>query len=148
MRGVLLCLGAVVLVASGCWYGPRECNARLPDNVHLTLVDATTQAPVYGHASVVDGRYDGIDDCGECAGCSSVNVFVAETQTVLVTADGYAEASLSIDAAYGSGQCGLPLKQVTQVVQLIPQPGATYPAGTERGVCTDMGIPTDLLLTD
>jgi len=144
MRGGLLCLGAVVLVASGCLNTPDECNAKLPPNVHLTLVDGATQAPVLGHARVVDGLYDGLDDCAECGGCSSVSVVVIDKQAVLVTADGYAETTLNIDAPRGSDQCGVPLKQVTQVVQLTAQPGATYPAVTsDDAVCMDMGIPTD-----
>ena len=147
MRGALLCLSAVVLVASGCWKNPDECNARFPNNVHLTLVDATTQAPVYGHASVVNGLYGGIDDCQECGGCSTLSVIVVDKQTVLVSADGYAEATLAIDAPTGSGQCGLPFKQVNVVVQMTPQPGATYPVGDDL-VCMDMGIPTDLPLAD
>ena len=142
-------LSAAVLVASGCWKNPDACNIRLPDNVHLMLVDATTRAPVDGHARVMNGLYGGLDDCAECGGCSSVSVVVVDKGTVLVTADGYAEATLSIDAPAGSGQCGLPLTQVNQVVPLTAQPGASYPAVTSGGLpCTDMGIPTDLPLAD
>ena len=145
MRGVVLYLSTVVLVANGC-NRSDECNIRLPANVHLTLVDATTQAPVNGHASVVNGLYDGFDDCAECGGCTTVSVVVVETRVVLVTADGYAEATLSIDAPPGSGECGLPLTQVSLVVRLPPQLGASYPV--TGLVCMDMGIPSDLPLAD
>jgi hypothetical protein len=132
----LVMLGLSATVASGCSSNVDACNARIPNNVHLMLVDATTQAPVRGFAQVERGVFGGYDDCTNCAGCASLSVFVTGPQTVWVTADGYAPVTLQLDGGSGSGTCGHTFKQLSQVVPLTPQPGAT---GTPSGiVCTDM----------
>ena len=142
VRGRLLAVGVLALVASGCGKNPDECNARAPDNVHLTLVDATTQAPVRGFAQVDQGRYGGYDDCYDCSGCSSLNVLVAGQQTVWVTADGYARVTLRLDGGSGSGACGFTFKDLSEVVQMTPQPGAT--AAPAQIVCMDMSVQADM----
>jgi hypothetical protein len=106
VRGVFLTMGLLGLAASGCGNHADACNARIPPNVQLTLVDATTQGPVRGFAQVDDGAYDGYDDCYDCGGCSTVNVLVVGKQTVRVTADGYAPVTLELDGGTGSGVCG------------------------------------------
>jgi hypothetical protein len=142
VRGISLAMCVVALVASGCRNHPDACNSRILPNVHLTLVDATTQAPVRGFAQVDQGLYDGYDDCYDCGGCSTVNVLVAGAQTVWVMADGYARVTLQLDGGSGSGVCGHTFRDISEVVQMTPQPGATAPpAGI---VCMDMSVPADM----
>lgn len=131
-------MGVVALVASGCGRNPDACNSRIPPNVHLTLVDATTQAPVRGFAQVDQGLYGGYDDCNDCGGCSSVNVLVTGRQTVRVTADGYAPLTLQLDGGSGSGVCHHTFTDISEIVELTPQPGATAsPVGID---CSDMSV--------
>jgi hypothetical protein len=142
MRARWLALGALALAASGCGNGVDQCNTNTPPNLHLTLVDATTQAPVRGFAHVGASAYSGADDCFDCGGCASVNVLVKGPQTVRVSADGYAAVTLQVDGGSGHGACGHTFEDISQVVQLSPQPGAT---GTPSGiVCGDMSMRADM----
>jgi hypothetical protein len=142
VREVLLAVIVVALAASGCVNYPDACNSRILPNVHLTLVDETTQAPVRGFAQVRHGSYGGYDDCNDCGGCASVNVLVTGQQTVSVVANGYAPVTLDLDGGAASGVCGHTFKEISEVVQMTPQLGATAtPVGI---VCLDMSLPADM----
>jgi hypothetical protein len=136
-------MGVLALVASGCSNTTDECNSRIPDNVHLTLVDAITHAPVRGFAQVDHGIQGGSDDCTDCGGCSSMNVLVTGQQSVRVTADGYAGVTLQVDGGSGSGVCDHTFEDLNEVVQMTAQPGAT---GAASGIAClgDMSIQLDM----
>jgi hypothetical protein len=102
------------------------------------LVDATTRVSVRGFAQVDHGAQGGYDDCNSCGGCSSLNVVVIGQQTVWVVADGYAPVTVQIDGGSGSGVCGQTFEDLSEVVEMTPQPGtAAQPWGIG---CGDMSV--------
>jgi hypothetical protein len=127
-----------LLSQAGC---VGECSAgHPPSNVRLTVEDATTGGLVISPMVVLVDEKD-IGAC-PCGGCATVGFTLVHQHLVTIRSNGYAEKTLMLDGGATTHSCGdWPSKDITQTVQLAPQPGADYSIST--GGCAADGSVVD-----